>query len=218
MGQIDEQNEQDEQFNADEADAVEDAPERVDDEEYDDQYEDMDDGPVLIQLDPRDARIEELEGQLSELQARLRAVSAAYQKQQDEIAATRSRLERQAAVKEELRRGEVVGALFDPVENLRRSIQAARGGATNEDTVSGLEIVRNQFMDAFTKLGLEEVPGQGARFDPNLHEALTLIPVTDPSLDQVVMEVFSAGFRIGSRLIAPAKVIVGNYQEPAGEA
>ncbi len=174
--------------------------------------------PELVVLDPRDARIEELETELSELQARLRAVSAAYQQKQDEIAATKSRLERQAAVKEELRRGEVVGTLFEPVENLRRSLDAAKRGASTEDTVEGLKIVLHQFMDSFGKLGLEEVPGQGSRFDPNLHEALTLVPVTDPSLDQVVMEVFSAGYRIGSRLITPAKVIVGNYQEPAGEA
>jgi molecular chaperone GrpE len=178
----------------------------------------QDDGPVLVELDPRDARIEELETQHSELQARLRAVSKAYQEKQDEIAATKSRLERQAAVKEELRRGEVVATLFEPVQNLRRSLDAARKGASTEDTIGGLEIVIHQFMDSFGKLGLEEVPGQGSRFDPNLHEALTTIPVADESLDQVVMEVFSAGYRIGSRLIAPAKVIVGSYTAPVGEA
>jgi len=84
--------------------------------------------------------------------------------------------------------------------------------------VKGVEMVFHQFMDGFKKLGLEPVPGKGSRFDPNLHEALTSVPVTDAALDEVVMEVFAEGYRIGSRLIAPAKVIVGKLQPATGEA
>ncbi|HCH66008.1 MAG TPA: nucleotide exchange factor GrpE, partial [Deltaproteobacteria bacterium] len=178
--------------------------------------EDDSEGPriEIIEEDPAQQEIDRLEGVVAELQGRLRAVSAAYQKQQSEVAATRDRLKRQAAVQEELRRGEVVSGLFEPVENLRRSLDAAKKGASNDDTVQGLELVLKAFMDSFGKLGLEEVPGKGAAFDPNIHEALTTIPVTDAALDQAVIEVFAAGYRIGSRLIRPAKVIVGAYQEP----
>jgi molecular chaperone GrpE len=168
--------------------------------------------------DPATAEIQRLEGIIDELQGRLRAVSAAYQKQQGEVAAVRERLNRQAAVNDELRRGEVVAGLFEPVEDLRRSMESARKGATVEDTATGVELVLNKFMTGFQKLGLEEVPGKGAAFDPNVHEALTAMPVADPALDQVVIDVFTRGYRIGSRLIAPAKVIVGAYQEPVGEA
>jgi molecular chaperone GrpE len=73
-------------------------------------------------------------------------------------------------------------------------------------------------MGAFKGLGLEELPGKGSKFDPNIHEALTLIPVPDAALDQAVVEVFAAGYRIGSRLIRPAKVIVGTWTPPVGEA
>lgn len=169
-------------------------------------------------IDLRDSRIHELESRVEELQARLRAVSSAYQKQQDEVGAARARLERQAAVQEELRRGEVVAALFEPVENLRRSLDALRKGGAPEDNARGLELILQQFMSSFQRLGLEEVPGRGARFDPTLHEALTLVPVNDPALDQVVIEVFARGYRIGSRLIAPAKVVVGQLQEPVADA
>jgi molecular chaperone GrpE len=172
----------------------------------------------IIEDDPAQVEIDRLEGTVDELQGRLRAVSAAYQKQQSEVAATRDRLKRQAAVQEELRRGEVVSGLFEPVENLRRSLEAAKKGASNDDTIQGLELVLKAFMDSFGKLGLEEVAGKGAAFDPNIHEALTAMPVLDAALDQIVIEVFAAGYRIGSRLIRPAKVIVGTYQEPVGEA
>jgi len=127
-------------------------------------------------------------------------------------------VERQAAMREELRRGEVVGDLFEPLQNLRRSVEAVEKGATPEDTVEGLQMVIDQFNTAFEKLGLEEVPGKGATFDPNLHEALSLVPITDAALDGVVLEVFSPGYRIGSRLIQPARVLVGQLQESVGEA
>lgn len=165
-----------------------------------------------------DARVAELEATIQTLQTRLRTVSAAFHEQQDEIAAIRSRLERQAAVEAERRRGEVVGVLFEPAQNLRRSLDAMRKAGVQVEFISGLEIVVHQIMNAFHSLGLEEVPGKGAKFNPSLHEALTSMPVADPALDNVVMEVFSVGYRIGSRLIAPARVVIGQYQEPAGEA
>ncbi len=178
------------------------------------------DDPVVVQFETPEVRVlreevESLNGMIAELQGRLRAVSAAYRQQQDDMTAVRARLERQAAVKEELRRGEVVASLFEPVQNLRRSQEAAARGASAEDTAEGLKMVLSQFMAAFEGLGLEEVPGKGARFDPNLHEALTMIPITDPALDGVVIDVFAAGYRIGNRLITPAKVIIGQLPEDA---
>ena len=173
--------------------------------------ESVDDGIHLIEPDPR---VTELEQTIQELQARLRAVSAAYKQQQEDMAAARDRLARQAALKEEVRRGEVVANLFEPVQNLQRSIDAGRKGSSMEDMLTGLEMLQNQIMEAFKGLGLEEVPGKGTRFNPNLHEALSLIPVAGASLDEIVIEVFSAGYRIGNRLITPARVIVGEYTAP----
>ena len=159
-----------------------------------------------------------LRDQVAALEARLRTVSAAYRNQQDEIKNIRDRLERQAAVDGERRRGEVVATLFEPTQNLRRAIKAIRDARVAEELVSGFDMTMHQYMDAFHKLGLEEVPGKGARFDPNLHEAIHAAPVDDPALDGVVLDVFSAGYRIGNRLITPARVIIGQKQEPAGEA
>lgn len=164
-----------------------------------------------------DADTARLRATVHELEARLKKVSAAYQVQVQEVEATKERLGRQASYREERRRGEVVGTLFEPVENLRRSVEVVRKGASDE-LAQGLELVLAQFMEAFQKLGLEEVPGKGAKFDPKLHEALTLVPVTDPALDGVVVEVFDTGYRIGSNLLKPARVIVGQLQEGLGEA
>lgn len=153
---------------------------------------------------------------VQELEARLRTVSAAYKEKVDEIDRVKERLARQAQVQEEIRRGEVVGALFEPVENLARSIGAVRGASA--EAAAGLEMVHQQFMAALKRLGLEEVPGEGSRFDPNVHEAIASTPVSERNLDNSVVTVFSAGYRIGTRVIRPARVVIGSYQEPATDA
>jgi molecular chaperone GrpE len=152
-----------------------------------------------------------LRDEIATLEARLRTVSAAYQQKVDEIHAVRDRLERQARVQEEVRRGEVVASFFEPVENLHRSMEAAKGHPVE----SGLRMVYQQFHEALRRLGLEEVPGVGARFDADVHEALATVPVPDPAQDGVVTVVYAAGYRIGARLIRPARVVIGSYQAPA---
>lgn len=150
----------------------------------------------------------------AELTERLRLVSDAYRKNKDDVAATRSRLERLAKEKEEIRRGEVVSSLFEPLQNLRRAREGMHKAAIGDGHIQGVDMVIKQILTAFENLGMEEVPGKGSVFDPNVHEALTMIPVQDPALHESVMEVFEAGYRIGKRLIRPARVVVGQYTAP----
>lgn len=157
---------------------------------------------------------DDLSAAVTQLEARLRSVSAAYKDKQAEIVSIKDRLARQAHIQEEIRRGEVVQTLFEPVENLARSVEAAKGHPVE----AGLRMVHAQFLDALRKLGLEEVPGVGTRFDPTLHEAIATQPVPTPAQDNLVLSVFSTGYRIGTRLVRPARVIIGSYVEPDAEA
>jgi molecular chaperone GrpE len=170
---------------------------------------DQAEGPALVEDESG-----RLEAKVYELEARLRTVSAAYRQKQEEIESTKRRLEDRATMQEEIRRGEVVASLFDPVENLHRSLESAKGQPAEQ----GLRMVYAQFMAALQKLGLEEVPGAGAPFDPALHEAIATQPVEDSAQDNVIQSVFSAGYRIGKRLIRPARVVIGSYTAPVAEA
>ena len=148
--------------------------------------------------------------EVRELQARLRAVSAAYRQLQDDVEATKERLNRQAEFQRELQRGETVAKMFDPVDNLTRSIDSV----SDSDTKEGLKMVAHQFMTALSELGLEVLNPEGSTFDPNEHEALSVVPVTDPAQSDAVIEVFSAGYRVGSRLLKPARVVIGRFEDP----
>ncbi len=157
-----------------------------------------------------------LRQQLAEMETRLRHVSSAYKQAKDEIESTKQRLERNAAVREEIRRAEVVAAVFEPVENLARSIRPV--AEANAPAAEGLHMVYDQFMAALHGLGLVEVGVEGERFDTNVHEAIHSQPVTDPASDNVVLSVFSKGYRAGTKLIRPARVVIGVFTPPVAEA
>ncbi len=151
-------------------------------------------------------------------EARLKTVSAAYKNLQEEMAAFQARAERQRLFQRDMMKGEVVRSLFEPLQNLKRSVEALGKAAVEPDLVDGLLMVVRDFQDSFAALGLEEVQAEGATFNPDFHEALSILPVTDPEQDGRVLEVFRAGYRIGTSLLAPAQVIIGKYEEPVGDA
>lgn len=149
-------------------------------------------------------------------QGRLRAVSKAYNDLQGEMRAFKERMEARAKQDSELQAFDQVRAFFDPVMNLKRSVNAP--GDDVKVLVEGLRMVHHQFMDSLKKLGLEEVPGEGASFDPRLHEALATAPVPDKALDGKVLQVLTVGYTVKGRVLQAAQVVIGKHADPAGEA
>ena len=176
------------------------------------------DGDAPDPLTPEQAQIAELQAsleasqaQFSETQARLRMVSKKYDDLQKEWKTFRERNEARATVNAELQAFTLAKQFFDPVMNLKRSLAAAteeRGGFAD-----GVRMVHQQFMDALGRLGLEEVPGEGAPFDPTVHEALAVTPVTDPAQDGIVLVVHTAGYSVKGRVLQAAQVVIGKLQD-----
>ncbi|MED5369872.1 MAG: nucleotide exchange factor GrpE [Myxococcota bacterium] len=162
--------------------------------------------------------LERAEAEVAELKAKLKSVSAAYLKQQEEMAAFKARMERQRALKEEILKGDIVSKLFEPLENLRRSIDALERAGMDKDLLGGVEATYTSFLTGFKGMGMEQFGAQGQVFDPNLHEALTTMPVQEEALADRVVQVFSVGYKVGTRVIRPARVIVGAYTAPPAPA
>src|SRR5690606_32302478 len=115
----------------------------------------------------------------------------------------------------ERRASELIERFFEPVQNLRRSLSVAKD--KEDPLVQGVSLVLQQFMDALHGLGLQEVPGVGAPFDPQLHEALALQPVDDPAADGRILVVYSVGYAVKGKTLQPAQVVIGKYDAPAAE-
>ena len=160
---------------------------------------------------------DQLRTQIEELQGRLYTISEAYQKKTTEVDNTRKRLERLNDINQAQLRGKVVSSMFTPFENLKRSIDACSKGGVDDGLTGGLIMVKDEFWKSFEQLGLEEVPGAGSLFNPNIHEALTTMPVQDPVQNDTVVQVYSTGYRINDTVVRTAQVIVGKYSAPPKE-
>jgi molecular chaperone GrpE len=168
------------------------------------------------ELDPVSRELSDLKRSFEENQVRLREVSKAYTELTAEMKAFKERMEHRARVDSESQAYDQVKAFFEPVMNLKRSLSAS--GSDPASLVQGLHMVLHQFLEALHKLGLAEIPGEGASFDPRFHEALAVQPVSDPALDGRVLVVHTTGFVVNGRVLQPAQVVIGKMAETAGEA
>ena len=98
-------------------------------------------------------------------------------------------------------------AAFLPVyDNLERAIKQE---TADEAYKKGVEMTMNQLKAVLEKLGITEIPALGETFDPNVHNAV--MHVDDENLgENVVADVFQAGFQLGEKVIRFAMVQVAN--------
>jgi molecular chaperone GrpE len=96
--------------------------------------------------------------------------------------------------------------VLDGVENAFQQVQNAPS-SDNQVVLEGLNLIHKQLTDVLRKHGLEEVPAAGADFDPNIHQAIQMIP-SDEVDREVVQQVFAKGYTLNGRLIRAAMVSV----------
>jgi molecular chaperone GrpE (heat shock protein) len=106
-------------------------------------------------------------------------------------------------------REQLVLELLPVLDNLDRTIQSARADGESPAMLQGVQQVRSQFAGVLAKLGIERIDASYHRFDPHVHEAVTIVPVRDPSDHDVVVEQLEPGYRFADKLLRPAKVVVG---------
>jgi molecular chaperone GrpE len=120
----------------------------------------------------------------------------------------RRRIERERSDAYQRARVEVLVEFLPVVDNFERALSSLENsGGDAEALRHGVELIHKQFKDALTKFGLEPVQAIGQTFDPHLHEAVTIEP-TDKHKENTVIEEFQRGYKIGDKLLRPAKVKV----------
>jgi molecular chaperone GrpE len=163
-----------------------------------------------------EARTKAAERQVQEVQSRFEQLRQQLQRETDE---TRQRLNRAADERATADKARFIGSLLPVVDDLYRAIQAGEEGADLEPLLDGIRRTANSFESSLANANVEPVPAVGEVFNPELHEAVDTAEV-DPEMDGKVLEEYSRGFRIGDKLLRPARVKVGRavYQaRPASE-
>jgi len=161
-----------------------------------------------------EARTKAAERQVQEVQSRFDQLRQQLQRETDE---TRQRLNRAADERAAADKGRFIASLLPVVDDLYRAIQAGEDGADRGSILEGIKRTANSFENSLANASVEPVPAVGEDFNPELHEAVDTA-VVDSELDGKVIEEYSRGFRIGDRLLRPARVKVGRAANQARQA
>jgi len=136
------------------------------------------------------------------LEAALAERTADLQRLQAEYTNYRRRVERDREAVRELALGNVLTNLLPVLDDIGRARE-------HGELEGGFKSVAEALEAGVGKLGLERFGAPGDPFDPAVHEAMThshSADVTEPTCVQV----FQPGYRIGARLIRPARVAVAD--------
>ena len=152
-----------------------------------------------------EVRTKAAEQQVYEVQARFDQLRKQLQQETDE---TRQRLNRSADERAITEKARFIASLLPMFDDLDRAIQATTDDASRNAILEGLRRIANSFQNALTSAGVEYVPAMGETFDPELHEAVDTVEA-EPEMDGKVVGEYGRGFRIGDRLLRPARVQVG---------
>ena len=157
-------------------------------------------------------RTKAAERQVQEVQARFDQLRQQLQRETDE---TRQRLNRSADERAHSEKAKFIASLLPALDNLNRA--AASADAPRETILEGIRSIATTFEAALTSAGVEPIASVGEEFNPELHEAVDT-EETDREMDGKVIEEYSRGFRMGDRLLRPARVKVGRASGQARQA
>ena len=103
-----------------------------------------------------------------------------------------------------------VNELIPVVESLEKGIESAEQEEGQVETMlEGMRLTHKQLLDALAKFKVEQVNPEGQPFDPNFHQAISMVP--NPDMEpNTIMNVFQKGYTLHDRVIRPAMVVVSS--------
>lgn len=161
--------------------------------------------PAIIPPPDPGAELDQLKLQVADNWDKFLRATADFDNYRKRVAREREELVRNT-------RESVVAALLPAIDNLERALDhSAEGTPVHE----GLLQVQKQFARTLGEFGLVEIIAKpGDLFDANLHEAVSHIE-SAAQPDGAIIEQLQSAYRLGERLLRPARVVVSKGAPPA---
>jgi molecular chaperone GrpE len=166
--------------------------------------------PEVPEIDARDLEIVQLKEEAAALKDRLLRTAA-------DMENLRKRAEREKAEATLYAATNFARDLLSVADNMQRALAAVSPEARQQadeatkNLLAGVEMTERELLKVFERYNIRKVETVGAKFDPNLHQALFEVPTKDHPPGTVVQEMQS-GFAIGERCLRPAMVGVAKAE------
>ncbi|HEX9242223.1 MAG TPA: nucleotide exchange factor GrpE [Anaeromyxobacter sp.] len=155
---------------------------------------------------------------IAEQAARIDELSRAYAALLEDNKAFRQRQERERARLVESERAGIAQALLESADDLERALAAVSGaldggGDALRGLVDGVRLSLGGLHKRIADIGAVRIAVAGQPFDPRIAEAVDAVPVASADQDGIVLQEVRPGWRIGERILRPARVRVGRLAQ-----
>lgn len=154
-----------------------------------------------------DAQVEEV-SEVDELKIKLDEMEDKFLRVSAELANIVQRNRNERELIQKYRSQDLGKKLLPVIDNLERAIAAE---VTDEQSISlkkGVEMVLESLNVALKEEGIEEIPAKGEKFDPNIHQAVQIVPVSEGVEADTIVEVLQKGYKLQDRVLRASMVIV----------
>ncbi len=107
----------------------------------------------------------------------------------------------------------LLGEIIPVVDSLERAIQSANENVDIENLLEGLRLVRRLLNLLLERAGVKEIHAQGETFNPELHEAISVVESGDHP-DNTIVEEVQKGYLLNGRVLRPSIVRVSKSVVP----
>ena len=154
-----------------------------------------------------DAQVDESVQKLEKLQTEYDALNDKYMRILAEYDNFRKRSQKDIESRVSYTKTDMLSKILPVIDNFERA--ALNADADFDGYRKGIEMTVNQFIEILSSMGVESFGAVGETFDPNFHNGV--MHVEDDSFDEnVIVDVFMKGYKIGDKVIRPATVKVAN--------
>ena len=172
-------------------------------EEQRHQAAEPEEAPVQAEAAVKEPVEQDLDELLTKAQAERDEYLALAQRTQADFENYRKRMGREVGAAENRGIAKVVKEILPALDTLELALQAAGEG----EVADGFNLVRNEFLAALARVGIEPYSPEGEPFDPSVHEAMSQQPF-DGVATGTVASVYQQGYRIDGTVLRPARVVV----------
>ncbi|WP_336748505.1 nucleotide exchange factor GrpE [Pantoea vagans] len=178
--------------------------EQVSDEIQQDQQQPQE-AETAAEVDPRDERIAQLEAELAHSQT---GVRDAQLRAQAEVENIRRRAEMDVEKAHKFALEKFANELLPVIDSLERALEVAnKEDPQLASMIEGIELTLKGLLGAVRKFGVEVVGETGVPFNPEVHQAMSMMESEEFEPNHVML-VMQRGYTLNGRLLRPAMVAV----------
>jgi len=146
---------------------------------------------------------------VAQLQTDLAHTKDALLRKAAELENVRKRVQKERISLFEDARIQALQDILPIAEDMNRTIEASATTEIGSSFLQGVQMVADKFKQLFERYGVETISETNVPFNVDLHDAMLRQPASDASIpSNTVLQVLESGYKIGTRVIKHAKVIV----------